>query len=98
MRRREARNETPITMAEVDMNDGEIRECKSLVMCFLSGTRGDDEPKEKEKGVGKRGRDDATSRYVDRFQHDPKNHSDAYHYRASRPSKKGQSGIEKAKS
>lgn len=97
-RRREARKETPITLAEVDMNEKEMRECKSLVMCFLSGRGGDDDngstSREGKKSAAgkKRGCDDVATRYVESFQHDPGNYSVAYHYR-SPPLGKKEKGV-----
>lgn len=84
-RRREARKETPITLAEVKMSEREMGECTDLVMCFLSGEGVFDEPSFPGGGTmdakgGDIARDAATSRYVDDFQHDTRNHSLAYHY------------------
>mmetsp|Transcript_18073 Transcript_18073/g.29358 ORF Transcript_18073/g.29358 Transcript_18073/m.29358 type:complete len:385 (-) Transcript_18073:401-1555(-) len=89
-RRREAKKETPITLTEVNMNEKEINESKSLVMCFLSGMGGD-KPSNNEQTTGgrKRGCDDVSSLYVDSFQHDSNNRSTAYHYSAPSLSKKG---------
>jgi len=72
------------------MNEKEINESKSLVMCFLSGMGGD-KPSNNEQTTGgrKRGCDDVSSLYVDSFQHDSNNRSTAYHYSAPSLSKKG---------
>lgn len=99
-RRREARKETPITLAEVVMNEKEMRECKSLVMCFLSGRGGDDDDKStsgkgKKSAAGKKrvgDGDHKVSRYVESFQHDPRNYSVAYHYCAPPLGKKEKGG------
>jgi len=71
------------------MNEKEINESKSLVMCFLSGM-GDESLEDGTATGRKRGCDyDTTSPYVDSFQHDPNNRSTAYHYSAPPLHKKG---------
>jgi hypothetical protein len=77
-RRREAKKETPITFNEREMNEKEIHYSKSLLMCFLSASHTSDEAMTKTKT--KSGYDYETSKHVDKFQHDPSNHSMAYHY------------------
>ena len=60
------------------MNEDEWKQSKNLVVCFLSGMTEDRGWKgmKREEGHGRR---DATSLYVDDFQHNVDNHSTAYH-------------------
>ena len=76
-RRREAQKQTPITLTELDMNEKEINESKSLLMCFLSGM---DDEGEKEEIIVNVSSTSTSLHVVDEFQHNGRNHDKAYHY------------------
>jgi hypothetical protein len=84
--RREAKNETRIIYSVHDMTQKEIQRSTSLLVCFLSGQRGEDCDETSAKiGINKKTRirsqlDAATSRHIDTYQHNPSNYSMAYQY------------------
>ena len=93
-RRREAKNETPITLTEIDMSAKEINASKSLLMCFLSGDP-PDAPARRKRGWDD---DEVSPGYVDNYQHDRRNHNKAYHYSVKPRTTRTKSGGESEKS
>jgi len=76
--RREARQRTPITVAQVEMNEKQRNESKRLLTCFLSGM---DDDGVDDNSVAEEIHDyETTAVYMDRFQHNPNNYSAPYHY------------------
>ena len=76
--RREARQRTPVTVAQVEMNEKQRNESKRLLTCFLSGM---DDDGVDDNSVAEEIHDyETTAVCMDRFQHNPNNYSAPYHY------------------